>query len=183
MLVYPPPGAGESPLSLCERVNFLGLCERRTDERVPCTRTEKMNCIHNRVLASLGWPQFVPPDKQCRQSIHIFRRRQKQCSPFLAGGGGRGAGGAPVSSSATARAAGVLDRPASARPRFSYRSTRDRFVFPKIFLFFPGGVGGGCLPAPDALYKMPGKIFLFFCGWYVVDRHNRLRVIPLAASP
>ncbi|GDI47416.1 hypothetical protein BvCmsKKP042_01817 [Escherichia coli] len=130
---------------------------------------------HSTQSDSLGWPQFVPPDKPCRPSIHIFKRRQKQCSPFLAGGGGRGAGSAPVSPSATARsAAGVLDRPASARPRSPYRSTRDRFLFPKNFFSPRGGVGGGCLPAPDALYKMPGKIFLFFCGGYVVKSHNRL---------
>lgn len=139
---------------------------------------------HNTQSDSLGWPHFVPPDKPCRQSIHIFKRRQKKGSAFLAGGGGRGAGGAPVSSSATARAAaGVLDRPASARPRFLYRSTRDRFVFPKIFfLFFPGGGGVACL-LPEAVHRMPGKFFCFFCGGYAVKSCNKLRVIPLAAGP
>lgn len=165
--------------------SFLGLCERRTDERVPCTWTEKINCVCNIVLNPIRWVGR----SSSRQINHVDSQYifldggRSSVAPSWLVEGGRGAGGAPVSSSATARAAGVPDRPASARPRFSYRSTRDRFVFPKIFLFFPGGVGGGCLPAPDALYKMPGKIFLFFCGWYVVDRHNRLRVIPLAASP
>lgn len=122
---------------------------------------------HSTQSDSLGWPQSVPPDKPCRQSIHIFKRRQKKGSAFLAGGGGRGAGGAPVSPSATARsAAGVLDRPVSARPRFFYRSTRDRFVFPKIFFVFSGR-GGGVLSAGflRPCTKCPEN-FLFFL-WLV----------------
>lgn len=139
---------------------------------------------HSTQSDSLGWPQFVPPDKPCRQSIHIFKRRQKKGSAFLAGGGGRGAGGAPVSPSATARsAAGVLDRPVSARPRFFTVVHAIDSCFRKFFLFFPGGVGGGCLPVSCGRAQNARKIFCFFCGWYVVESCSKLRVIPLAAGP
>lgn len=121
---------------------------------------------HSTQSDSLGWPQFVPPDKPCRQSIHIFKRRQKKGSAFLAGGGGRGAGGAPVSPSATARsAAGVLDRPVSARPRFFTVVHAIDSCFRKFFLFFPGGVGGLSAGFLRPCTKCPEN-FLFFL-WLV----------------
>lgn len=139
---------------------------------------------HSTQFDSLGWPQFVPPDKPCRQSIHIFKRRQKQCSPFLAGGG-------------VAVLVGRPSLPLRLRERrrgfWTVRHPRGPALltvvhaidscFRKFFLFFPGGVGGVACLLPEAVHRMPGKFFCFFCGGYAVKSCNKLRVIPLAAGP
>lgn len=166
--------------------SFLGLCERRTDERVSCTRTEKINCVCNIVLNPIRWVGR----SSSRQINHVdsqyifLNGGRRRVAPSWLVEGGRGAGGAPVSPSATARsAAGVLDRPVSARPRFFTVVHAIDSCFRKFFLFFPGGVGGCCLPVSCGRAQNARKIFCFFCGWYVVESCSKLRVIPLAAGP
>lgn len=148
--------------------SFLGLCERRTDERVSCTRTEKINCVCNIVLNPIRWVGR----SSSRQINHVdsqyifLNGGRRRVAPswlvegwrcwwaallFLCGCASGGGGSGP---------SGVR------APPLFYRSTRDRFVFPKIFFVFSGR-GGGVLSAGflRPCTKCPEN-FLFFL-WLV----------------
>lgn len=48
--------------------------------------------------------------------------------------------------------------------------------FQKFFLFFREGWGGVCR-LPEAVHRMPGKFFCFFCGGYAVKSCNKLHLL------
>lgn len=121
---------------------------------------------HSTQSDSLGWPQFVPPDKPCRQSIHIFKRRQKKGSAFLAGGGVAVlVGGPALPLRLRDRRRGFWTVRCPRAPAFFTVVHAIDSCFRKFFLFFPGG--GGVLSAGflRPCTKCPEN-FLFFL-WLV----------------
>lgn len=166
--------------------SFLGLCERRTDERVPCTRAEKINCVCNIVLNPIRWVgrsssrQINHVDSQY---IFLNGGRRRVAPSWLVEGGAVLVVHPSLLLRLRDRRRGFWTVRCPRAPAFFTVVHAIDSCFRKFFLFFPGGVGGVACLLPEAVHRMPGKFFCFFCGGYAVKSCNKLRVIPLAAGP
>lgn len=166
--------------------SFLGLCERRTDERVPCTRTEKINCVCNIVLNPIRWVGR----SSSRQINHVGSQyiflnggRRRVAPSWLVEGGAVLVVHPSLPLRLRDRRRGFWTVRCPRAPAFLTVVHAIDSCFRKFFLFFPGGVGGVACLLPEAVHRMPGKFFCFFCGGYAVKSCSKLRVIPLAAGP
>lgn len=144
--------------------SFLGLCERRTDERVPCTRTEKINCECNIVLNPIRWVgrsssrQINHVDSQY---IFLNGGRRRVAPSWLVEGGAVLVVHPSLLLRLRDRRRGFWTVRCPRAPAFFTVVHAIDSCFRKFFLFFPGGVGGAVCRFPAAVHKMPGKFFVF----------------------
>lgn len=126
--------------------SFLGLCERRTDERVSCTRTEKINCVCNIVLNPIRWVgrsssrQINHVDSQY---IFLNGGRRRVAPSWLVEGGAVLVVHPSLLLRLRDRRRGFWTVRCPRAPAFFTVVHAIDSCFRKFFLFFPGGVGGG----------------------------------------